>query len=182
MKISKTEFDDLFILEPMVHGDLRGYFMESYNQKKLAELGIHHQFVQDNQSRSRKGVLRGLHYQDKPYAQTKLIRVLAGSIIDIVLDLRRDKSTFRKSMSVELSSENNKQLLVPKGFAHGFFVLSEFADVLYKTDEYYQPNFEAGINLSDSTLGLSHLLKGNQIIMSERDKGLPYFDKAVFNF
>jgi dTDP-4-dehydrorhamnose 3,5-epimerase len=182
MKIIKTDFDDLYVIEPKIYLDQRGYFMESYNEKELSEAGIHYRFVQDNQSRSRKGVLRGLHYQNAPYSQAKLVRVLSGIILDIVVDLRREKSTFKKSMLLELSGENYKQLLVPKGFAHGFMVLSEYAEVLYKTDEYYNPKSEGGINFADSTLGLSHLLSENEVIISEKDKSLPYFDKAEFSF
>ena len=182
MKISKTEFDDLLIIEPIVHGDQRGYFMESYNKEKLEEAGIKFQFVQDNQSRSRKGELRGLHYQNSPYVQTKLVRVLSGAILDIVVDLRKEKPTFGKKMLIELSAENNKQLLVPKGFAHGFYVLSDFADVLYKTDDYYRPQSEGGVNLLDPVLELNHLIENNQVIMSEKDKSLPNLDNAAFNF
>lgn len=182
MKISKTEFDDLLIIEPIVYGDQRGYFMEAYSKERLARAGVQFQFVQDNQSRSKKGVLRGLHYQNSPHVQTKLVRVLAGAILDIVLDLRKDKPTFGKTMLIELSYENSKQLLVPKGFAHGFLVLSEFADVFYKTDDYYQPQSEGGINLMDPSLGLDYLFRDNEIIISDKDKSLPYFKDATFNF
>ncbi len=182
MKIIKTEFDDLFILEPKVIGDERGYFMESYNFKALYENGIDYKFVQDNQSRSKRGVLRGLHFQNAPYSQAKLVRVISGTIIDIVLDIRRDKATFKKSFILEMSGENKKQLLVPSGFAHGFLVMSDFAEVLYKADEYYHPETEGGINFTDPSLGLQYLISGNEVILSEKDKNLPLFDQAKFNF
>jgi dTDP-4-dehydrorhamnose 3,5-epimerase len=181
MKIVATEFDDLFILEPKVLEDERGYFMESYSQRTLSEQGIEITFVQDNQSRSRKGVLRGLHFQNAPYAQTKLIRVLSGAILDIVVDLRRKKSTFGKSFIVELTSENKKQLLVPKGFAHGFLVLSESAEVFYKTDEFYNRQADGGINFNDPSLGLADLLN-DTLTLSEKDKNLPLLSQANFNF
>ena len=182
MKINPTDFDDLFVLEPTVFGDERGYFMESYNYKSLREKGIDYQFVQDNQSRSKKGVLRGLHYQNAPYAQAKLVRVLAGTILDIVFDMRKEKSTYRKSFLLEISGENKKQILIPKGFAHGFLVVSDFADVLYKTDEYYHPQAEGGINFADPSLGLQYLIKNNEVTVSEKDKNLPFFDQAKYIF
>jgi dTDP-4-dehydrorhamnose 3,5-epimerase len=182
MKIVATEFDDLFILEPKVIGDERGYFMESYSYKTLSENGITINFVQDNQSRSKKGVLRGLHFQRAPYAQTKLVRALSGSILDMVVDLRREKPTFGKYFNVELSAENKKQLLVPKGFAHGFLVLSEFAEVFYKTDEFYNQQAEGGINFNDPAIGLSDVLAGESLLLSEKDKNLPLFSQANFHF
>ena len=182
MKLISTEFDGLFILEPKVFGDERGYFMESYSYKTLLENGIDINFVQDNQSRSKKGVLRGLHFQNSPYAQTKLVRVLSGSILDVVVDLRREKSTFGKHLNLELSSDNKKQLLVPKGFAHGFLVLSEYAEVFYKTDEFYNANADGGINFNDPALGLLDLLSTENLILSEKDKNLPILSEANFNF
>jgi len=182
MKIIKTEFDDLFIIEPTVFGDERGYFMESYNFKALNENGIDYNFVQDNQSRSKKGVLRGLHFQNAPHAQVKLVRVISGTIMDIVVDIRRDKATFKKSFILEMSGENKKQLLVPSGFAHGFLVMTDFAEVLYKTDEYYHPESEGGINIADPSIGLQHLLKDGEVILSEKDRNLPFFDQVKFRF
>lgn len=182
MNINATEFDDLFILEPTVIGDDRGYFMESYNYKALLENGIDYQFVQDNQSRSKRGVLRGLHYQNAPHAQAKLVRVLSGTILDIVVDMRQDKSTFRKSFILEMSGENKKQLLVPKGFAHGFLVISDFAEVLYKADAYYHPQSEGGINFADPSLGLQYLIKEKEVTLSEKDKNLPFFDQVNYKF
>jgi dTDP-4-dehydrorhamnose 3,5-epimerase len=182
MKVIETEFDDLFVIEPKVLGDQRGYFMESYNYKTLYESGIHYKFIQDNQSRSKKDVLRGLHFQNAPHAQTKLVRVISGVILDIVVDIRRDKNTFKKSFVLQMSGENKKQLLVPSGFAHGFLVISDFAEVLYKTDEYYHPETEGGINVLDPALGLQHLINESEVILSEKDKNLPFFDLARFNF
>lgn len=182
MKITATEFDDLLILEPTVIEDERGYFMESYSQKTLEENGIKIDFVQDNQSKSKKGVLRGLHFQKAPYAQTKLIRVLSGAILDIVVDLRREKSTFAKNFKLELTAENKKQLLVPKGFAHGFLVLSEFAEVFYKTDEFYNREADGGINFNDPSLGLLDILLGENLTLSEKDKKLSLLAEANFNF
>lgn len=182
MNIVATEFDDLFILEPKVIGDERGYFMESYSYKTLLNNGIDVNFVQDNQSRSKKGVLRGLHFQNTPYAQTKLVRVLVGSILDVVVDLRREKSTFGMHFNLELSADNKKQLLVPKGFAHGFLVLSEYAEVFYKTDEFYNPQSDGGISFMDSELGLTYIFSGHNITLSEKDKNLPLLAEAKFNF
>jgi dTDP-4-dehydrorhamnose 3,5-epimerase len=182
MIISTTDFDDLFIFEPTVIGDERGYFMESYNYKTLLERGIDYRFVQDNQSRSKRGVLRGLHYQNAPYAQAKLVRVLSGSILDIVVDMRYEKSTFKKSFILEMSGENKKQLLVPKGFAHGFLVVSDYAEVLYKADEYYNPRSEGGINFADPSLGLQYLIRDNDVTLSEKDKNLPFFDQTKHRF
>jgi len=182
MKIIKTEFDDLFIIEPTVFGDERGYFMEAYNYKTLYEKGIDYKFIQDNQSRSKKGVLRGLHFQNSPHQQAKLVRVISGTIIDIAVDIRRDKATFKKSFVLEMSAESKKQLLVPSGFAHGFLVVSDYAEVLYKTDEYYHPETEGGINFTDPSLGLQHLIDGTEVILSDKDKNLPFFDQVKFGF
>lgn len=182
MKVIATGFEGLKIIEPEVHGDQRGYFMESYNKRDMLAAGLNYQFVQDNQSRSKKGVFRGLHFQNVPHAQTKLIRVLAGSILDIVLDLRKDEVTYKQAFILPLTSKENKQLLIPKGFAHGFLVTSEFADVLYKTDDYYFPESEAGINFFDPSLKLASQFEGVDIIMSEKDKNLPSFENALSSF
>jgi dTDP-4-dehydrorhamnose 3,5-epimerase len=170
MKKVSTEFKDLFILEPNVLGDSRGYFMESYSKRTLLESGIDITFVQDNQSSSARGVLRGLHFQKPPYAQTKLVRVLSGLILDVVVDLRKSEPTFGKQLSIELSSENKKQLLVPKGFAHGFIVLSEQAEVFYKCDEYYNSQADAGLLFNDPALGIDWKLPEKEYILSEKDK------------
>lgn len=182
MKITSTEFDDLFVLEPKVIEDERGYFMESYSKRNLKESGIEIDFVQDNQSKSKKGVLRGLHFQNAPYAQTKLVRVLSGAILDIVVDLRREKPTFAKYFKLELTAENKKQLLVPKGFAHGFLVLSEYAEVFYKADEFYNRAADGGINFNDPLLKLLDILRDENLTLSEKDKRLPLLADAKFNF
>jgi len=182
MTLTQTEFKDLVILEPKVLGDSRGYFMETFNANTFASLGIHTTFVQDNQSKSAKGVFRGLHFQNAPYAQSKLIRVLSGVIIDLVLDLRKAEATFGKIYTLELSSENKKQLFVPKGFAHGFAVISETAEILYMCDELYHPECEGGVNFLDPDLRISEMVSGNNFIVSEKDKSLPFFTDATFNF
>jgi dTDP-4-dehydrorhamnose 3,5-epimerase len=182
MNIISTGFKDLFILEPKVLGDSRGYFMESFNRKTLLQVGIELNFVQDNQSSSKQGVLRGLHFQNPPYAQTKLVRVLSGAILDVVVDLRRGQSTFGKYFSIELSSVNKMQLLVPKGFAHGFVVLSDQAEVFYKCDEYYQPSADGGLLFSDPAIGIDWKIKADELILSEKDKVHPKLAEANFKF
>lgn len=182
MKLTQTGFKDLVILEPQVLGDSRGYFMETFNANTLASLGIHTTFVQDNQSKSSKGVFRGLHYQNAPHAQSKLIRVLSGTILDVVLDLRKAEPTFGKICEIEISDANKKQLFVPKGFAHGFLVISDSAEILYKCDEFYHPESEGGINFLDPDLRIGEIVNGNNFNVSEKDKDLPFFTKATFNF
>ncbi len=182
MKLIETGFDDLFIIEPKVIGDERGYFMESYHYGDLKSQGIDIRFVQDNQSKSKKGVLRGLHYQNAPFAQTKLVRTLSGSILDVVLDLRRDQKTFGKVFATELSAENKRQFLVPKGFAHGFVVLSEAAEILYKCDEVYHPEAEGGIVYNDPTLNIDWQIPTSELVLSDRDKQHPTMANAGFVF
>jgi len=182
VKLIETGFDGLFIVETFRIGDSRGYFSETYNYRDLESLGIDIRFVQDNQSLSTKGVLRGLHYQNAPYAQTKMVRVLSGAILDVVLDLRKQKSTFGKTFQLELSAEKNQQFLVPKGFAHGFVVLSDRAEILYKTDEYHYPTSEGGIIFNDSDLNIDWKISESEMIISERDKKHPKLKDAIFNF
>lgn len=173
MRITNTPFQGLLTISPDVFGDSRGYFFESYNEKIFFENGINMKFVQDNQSFSRKGVIRGLHYQKPPFAQTKLVRVLAGAIQDVVIDLRKDQPTFGKEFSLELSAENKLQLLVPKGFAHGFLVLSESAEVIYKCDEVYHRESESGIHCAKA--GIPWRINPADCIVSEKDRVLPPF-------
>ena len=154
MKINKTFIKDLLIVEPQLFKDDRGFFYESYNKKKLNK-NIKIVFVQDNESKSNIGVIRGLHFQKPPHAQTKLVRCVSGEILDIAVDLRKNSKTYGKSFSIELSSENNKQLFVPKGFAHGFQVLSEIAIVNYKVDEYYNPDSDSGLIWNDKDLSIN---------------------------
>lgn len=182
MIIQTTPFAGLLILEPRVFGDDRGYFMESYNYHVLSNHGITINFVQDNQSHSRRGVLRGLHYQNPPYAQTKLIRVLAGVILDVVVDVRKNEPTFGKHFAIELSAENKKQLLVPKGFAHGFVVLSETADIIYKCDDYYHPEAEGGLIYNDPALAIDWRIPSAEVLLSEKDAKLPPLHLANYNF
>lgn len=155
MNLIETEFKDLFIIEPKVFGDERGYFFESFNLKNFKKKsGLEVSFVQDNQSFSTYGVLRGLHYQTGNNAQAKLVRVISGKVLDVVVDLRPGEPSFGKHFSIELSSENKKQLFVPRGFAHGFVVLSEEAEFFYKCDNYYEPSSEAGILFDDPDLNI----------------------------
>ena len=182
MKVSETRLPGILIIEPQVHSDQRGYFFESYNLSKLKSHGIGMQFVQDNQSKSGFGVVRGLHYQLLPYAQVKLVRVIEGIIYDVAVDIRKESSTFGKYFGLELSAENTKQLLIPRGFAHGFSVLSESAVVLYKCDTIYNPKAERGIRYNDPQLAIDWQLKPEDIQVSERDAALPYFNEAEMNF
>ncbi len=177
MKVVKTEFEGLLILEPTLRMDSRGHFFEAYNKKAFEAAGIDTEFVQDNQSRSTHGVLRGLHFQKPPFAQTKLVRVLHGVIEDVVVDLRKSKPTYGKHYSMILSSEENIQLLIPKGFAHGFLVISEYADVLYKCDQFYYPESELGISYNDPSLKISWSLTGTSRIVSEKDQRNPTFSQ-----
>lgn len=182
MTVTETGFNGLAILEPKVFADSRGYFMESYNVRALKELGFDANFIQDNQSFSTSGVVRGLHYQNAPHAQTKLVRVLQGRILDVVVDLRRGESTFGKWYSVELSSENKKQLYVPKGFAHGFAVLSETAVILYKCDEYYSKESEGGLLYNDPSLSIDWGIPPDSVILSDKDRLNPILVNANFKF
>ena len=182
MKLTETGFNGLVVLEPKVFGDARGFFMESFNARILEQLGLEANFVQDNQSFSTAGVLRGLHYQNVPYAQTKLVRVLAGSVLDVVVDLRREEPTFGKWFSVELSSENKKQLYVPKGFAHGFVVLSDTAEILYKCDNYYNKESEGGLYFDDPALAIDWTIPKDKVTLSDKDKINPILAKATYFF
>jgi dTDP-4-dehydrorhamnose 3,5-epimerase len=182
MKIIQTDFKDLLIIEPKVLEDSRGYFLESYNRKTFADRGISIDFVQDNQSSSTKGVLRGLHYQLAPYSQTKLVRVLFGEILDVVVDLRKGEPTFGRHFSIKLSAINKKQLLVPKGFAHGFVVLSNRAEVFYKCDQFYNPEADRGIRYNDPELAIDWILKDDEYILSDKDRNHPLLSESVLNF
>jgi dTDP-4-dehydrorhamnose 3,5-epimerase len=174
MPFIKTEISDLFIFEPKFFEDSRGCFFESYNHKLFQnEAEIETVFVQDNQSKSSYGALRGLHFQKGDAAQAKLVRVLSGSVLDVVIDLRPNSPTFKKSYSIELSAENKKQLFVPRGFAHGFVVLSETAEFLYKCDNYYNPQAEGGLLFSDPDLNIDWKVPNDQLILSDKDKKNP---------
>jgi len=181
MKFTRLKIPDVILCEPKLFSDQRGYFTEFYRQDLLDEfLGYPTDFCQENESKSYYGVLRGLHYQLAPYAQTKLVRVVHGSILDVAVDLRKDSSTFGQHLTVELSAENKKLLLIPKGFAHGFVVLSEDAFVAYKLDGYYKPKFERGIVYNDSSLGIDWGIKPEQVKLSNKDSGLPLFKDAEY--
>tara|TARA_B100000767_G_scaffold3667_1_gene3471 strand:+ start:92 stop:634 length:543 start_codon:yes stop_codon:yes gene_type:complete len=173
MKISKTFIKDLLVVEPQLFKDDRGFFYESYNKNNLDKV-INVFFVQDNESKSNRGVIRGLHFQKPPHAQTKLVRCVSGEILDIAVDLRKNSKTYGKSFSIELSSENNKQLFVPKGFAHGFQVLSETAIVNYKVDEYYNPDSDSGLIWNDKDLSIDWNLDIKPIL-SDKDLKLDLF-------
>ena len=180
MKINKTFIEDLLIIEPPLFNDDRGFFYESYNKKNLDKI-IKIAFVQDNESKSNKGVIRGLHFQLPPFEQTKLVRCVSGKILDVVVDLRKNSKTCGKSFSIELSSENNKQLFIPKGFAHGFQVLSEEAIVNYKVDNFYNPKSELGIIWNDKDLSIDWNLDIKPIL-SFKDLELISFKKLKSPF
>ena len=175
MKFIKTEIPDVYIIEPSVFGDERGYFLESFNLKKFEENICPIKFVQDNESKSSKGVLRGLHFQKPPYNQAKLVRCIQGSVMDVAVDIRKGSPTYGKHISVELSGENKRQLFVPKGFAHGFAVLSDTATFAYKVDNIYAPESDAGIRYDDTELGIDWGLKEEDVQLSEKDENLTLF-------
>jgi dTDP-4-dehydrorhamnose 3,5-epimerase len=176
MTIETTLIQDLVIISPAVFNDERGYFFEAYNHAKFQENGINYSFIQDNQSFSTKGVIRGLHFQINPYAQAKLVRVLQGEILDVAVDLRKNSPTYGQHVSVVLSAENKKQLMVPHGFAHGFSVLSETASVMYKVDQVYHKDSERGIRYDDATLAIDWQVAPKKVVVSEKDLVLPEFD------
>jgi dTDP-4-dehydrorhamnose 3,5-epimerase len=182
MPFHKTFIPDLLIFEPKIIEDARGYFFESYNQNTCLADGVEMKFIQDNQARSTYGVIRGLHYQLAPYAQTKFIRALSGSILDAVVDMRKGSPTYGKSFSIELSSENKLQLLVPKGFAHGYSVLSQTAEVFYKCDAFYNKEAEAGLLYSDPSLNIDWKIEKGKKLISDKDLILPTFENCVNNF
>ncbi|KOS04065.1 dTDP-4-dehydrorhamnose 3,5-epimerase [Paenibacillus polymyxa] len=181
MKVIPLKLEGAKIIEPVVHGDHRGFFMESYNEQIMKQNGISHVFIQDNQSLSAEaGVIRGLHYQLNPKAQTKLIRVLSGAIYDVILDIRKSSPTFGQWIGVILSEHNRRQLLVPKGFAHGFCTLVPNTHVFYKVDEYYSPENDRGILWNDPALGIDW--PTSHAILSEKDQKQPALADAVINF
>jgi dTDP-4-dehydrorhamnose 3,5-epimerase len=174
MTIRETGIEGLLIIEPVVYRDHRGYFYESYHKEKLWKSGIGISFVQDNQSRSSRGVIRGLHFQEQPHAQSKLVRVIEGTAFDVAVDIRPESSSFGKWFGIELSEENKLQLFIPAGFAHGFSVLSEYATIFYKCDAYYNAASDAGIRFDDPELGIDWQIDPAVAIISEKDKMLPY--------
>jgi dTDP-4-dehydrorhamnose 3,5-epimerase len=182
MPFLTTQFPGLLIFEPAVYTDERGYFFESFNEQQFQQAGISSRFVQDNQSYSRQGVIRGLHYQLNPHAQSKLVRVLQGNILDVVVDIRKGSPTFSQVFSLELSSENKKQLYIPAGFAHGFSVLSQTAEIMYKCDAFYHKESEAGVIYNDSTLGIDWKIPAGKEIVSSKDILLPAYTECRNNF
>jgi len=176
MRVEQTPLKDCFIIHEKVNGDARGYFIETYNSRDFkAATGLELEFVQDNQSRSSKGVLRGLHMQKGAAAQAKLVRVLEGAVLDIAVDLRKGSPSFGQHFAIELTAENNKQFYVPAGFAHGFVVLSEYATFFYKVDKFYEPGNEVGIMYNDKDLNIDWQLPTSELIFSEKDKTLGSF-------
>lgn len=173
MKISKTAIDGVLILEPQVFEDERGYFFESYNQAKMEEAGLHYNFIQDNQSKSCYGTVRGIHFQKGEFSQAKLVRVLEGTVLDVAVDLRKNSPTFGKHVAVELSAENKKQLLIPRGFGHGFSVLSQTAVFAYKCDNVYNKASEGGVRFDDPDIGVDWKIDSKKAILSEKDKNAP---------
>ncbi len=182
MPFHKTDIPDLLVYEPKIFEDSRGYFFESFNLKHFEEVNLNPDFVQDNQARSVRGVVRGLHYQHEPKAQSKLIRVLQGEILDVAVDIRQDSPTFGQHHSILLSDENKLQLYVPRGFAHGYAVLSETAEVFYKCDNFYAPDHEGGISLWDKTLAIDWKIPYNEMIVSSKDQKYPTLHEAEFRF
>lgn len=182
MPFIDTDIPGLLVFEPKVFEDSRGYFYESYNERNFINRGFDIKFIQDNESSSSYGVVRGLHYQLIPFAQVKLIRVLAGKILDVVVDIRKGSPSFGKSFSIELTGENKKQLFIPAGFAHGFSVLSERAVVFYKCNTFYNKESEAGIRFDDPQLNIDWQIPADKAIISDKDKQLPLFADCKNNF
>ena len=185
MNFIRTNIPDVIIIEPTVHGDHRGYFVETFRADKLeAFLGYKLNFGQDNESKSSKGVLRGLHYQLAPHAQTKLVRVISGRVLDVAVDIRRNSPTFGQHIAVELTADNKKQLLVPRGFAHGFVVLEDDTIFAYKVDNYYSPECDRGIAFNDPALNIDWMLKTEELKLSAKDTTQPKLNETndLFEF
>jgi dTDP-4-dehydrorhamnose 3,5-epimerase len=188
MQFTRTKMEDVVIIEPQVHGDDRGYFVETFRAQNLEEfLGYKINFCQDNESKSSKGVLRGLHYQLSPHAQTKLVRVIEGSVLDVAVDIRKNSPTFGQHVAVKLTAQNKKQLLVPRGFAHGFVVLEDDTVFAYKVDNYYSPECDRGIAFDDKKLDINWGLSTDELKLSDKDTKQPkLFDikdnKEIFEF
>jgi dTDP-4-dehydrorhamnose 3,5-epimerase len=175
MKFIETKISDVIIIEPTVFGDTRGYFLESYNKKKFEEVIGITSFIQDNESKSSKGVLRGLHFQKPPFEQAKLVRCIEGEVLDVAVDIRKNSKTYGKHVAVLLSGENKRQLFVPRGFAHGFLVLSDSATFAYKVDNTYAPEFDVGVRWNDKELNIQWGMEDSEVMVSEKDAELPFF-------
>lgn len=182
MRIVETPLADLKVIEPKVFEDHRGYFLETYNREQFLQSGISSGFIQDNESMSSRGVIRGLHYQLDPFAQAKLVRVITGAVFDVAVDLRKGSPTFGKWFGTELSGENKLQMLIPRGFAHGFSVLSTTVVFAYKCDNYYNKQAERGIRFNDPFLAIDWQLSGEEWLVSEKDRMAPLFAQAEMNF
>ncbi|MCO5236566.1 MAG: dTDP-4-dehydrorhamnose 3,5-epimerase [Chitinophagaceae bacterium] len=182
MPFIKTDFPGLLIFQPVVYEDARGYFFESYNQRLFADEGLHYHWIQDNQSCSHYGVIRGLHYQNPPKAQTKLVRTLEGRILDVAVDIRKGSPTFGQVFSIELTAENKLQVLIPAGFAHGFSVLSTHATILYKCDNLYSKEAEGSIAYNDPALQIDWKIPAEKIILSDKDRSHPSFKDCTNHF
>lgn len=180
-KFNKTAISDVYVIEPMVFGDERGYFMETYSETDFREAGLDYGFVQDNQSSSRRGVLRGLHFQ-KAHPQAKLVRVLSGEVFDVAVDLREGSPTYGKWVGELLSADNKKQLMIPRGFAHGFLVLSDMAEFAYKCDDFYHPEDEGGVMYNDKEIGIVWPEVDGELILSEKDLRHPKLAELDFKF
>ncbi len=183
MKFIKTDIPEVVIIEPKVFGDDRGYFMETFRQD-LFEKNIRKiNFIQDNESKSKRGVFRGLHYQLPPFAQSKLVRVIKGKVLDVAVDIRKNSPTFGKYVAVELSEENKRQLFIPRGFAHGFLVLSDEAIFTYKVDNYYAPEYDRNIRFDDPDININWNFPKEEIIASDKDKNAPFLkDAEIFKY
>lgn len=182
MNVVFTPIKDLLVLEPKIFFDNRGYFFESFSQKQFEDNGLNYTFVQDNESKSEYGVVRGLHFQKAPYSQSKLVRVIEGTVYDVAVDLRKSSPTYGQWFGVELSGENKKQFLIPKGFAHGFSVLSEEVVFAYKCDELYHPESEGGIAFDDPALGIDWKVDLQKIKVSDKDRRNPRLENSDYNF
>ena len=174
MKIINTAIEGVYIIEPQVFEDNRGYFFESYNKQKMDEAGLKYDFIQDNQSMSKYGTIRGIHFQNGDFAQAKLVRVLEGTVLDVAVDLRKGSKTFGKHVAVELSAENKRQLMIPRGFGHGFSVLSEKAVFTYKCDNVYNKASEGGIRFDDPDINIDWKVRPEDAILSDKDKNAPF--------
>ena len=182
MEVIKTAIDEVVIIEPRIFKDARGYFFESFSQKEFNEKVMPINFVQDNERMSSYGVMRGLHYQKMPYTQSKLVRCVKGAVLDVVVDIRKGSPTFGRHVAVELTEENHRQMFIPRGFSHGFAVLSETAIFQYKCDNFYAPQADAGIQLMDEELGIDWRIPTAEAILSEKDLKHPCLRDAVLDF
>ena len=182
MEVIKTDIEGLVVIQPRIFNDARGYFFESFSQREFEEKVGPIRFVQDNESKSTRGVLRGLHFQNPPYAQSKLVRCVKGKVLDVAVDIRKGSPTYGRHVAVELSEDNHLQFFIPKGFAHGFVVLSDEAVFQYKCDEFYAPQSEGGINLYDEALGIDWQIPRDEAILSDKDKTYPNLSEIISNF